>query len=89
MEPTSYLTKTNCKVGMPHTGAQVSMKPLPNVILAAPCTTWAVADIQDTVKYLRGAKALDIPNEYKDVFPSQSWECYVDPVELEFQHGSL
>ena len=64
--------------------AQVSAKPLHVVIATAPCTTWKVAEIKDTVTYWRGAKTLEIPDQFRDAFPGQSWEGYVDPVELEW-----
>jgi len=60
--------------------AQVPTEELHDVIFACPCTTWSVAEIKDSVRYLRGAKDLEIPPEFRPLFPDEMWEGF-DPVE--------
>ena len=57
--------------------------PLPQLIQAAPCTTWSVADISNTLRYVRGCQALDLPEEYKPLYSTFPWEFY-DPVEVPY-----
>lgn len=58
----------------------VPTEELHDVIFACPCTTWSVAEIKDSVRYLRGAKDLEIPPEFRPLFPDEMWEGF-DPVE--------
>lgn len=44
-----------------------------------PCTTWAVADLRETVRYVRGHKGLNLPPDFKDLFLENVWEGN-DPV---------
>ena len=63
--------------------AQVPTGELHHVIFECPCSTWSVAEIKDSVKYLRGAKDLEIPPEFRPVFPDEMWEGF-DPVESDW-----
>ena len=63
--------------------AQVPTGELHHVIFECPCSTWSVAEIKDSVKYLRGAKDLEIPPEFRPVFPDEMREGF-DPVESDW-----
>lgn len=49
------------------------------VIAAEPCTTWAVADLRETVRYVRGHTGLNLPPHLKDLSLENVWEG-TDPV---------
>lgn len=54
---------------------------LHTVIFAMPCSTWAVAEVEGALRYVRGSYSLVVPEAFVGVFPT-SLASWPDPVAV-------